>query len=286
MKGGLLYLTAVQVASLRIIFSAIVLLPWTIKYFKSIQGRKLFPIIVSGCFGSLFPAYLFCIAEEKIDSGLAGTLNSLTPVFVVITGVLFFSTIITSKKIIGIVVAFGGSVLLLLSKGEVDFKNNWGYAFLILIATISYGLNANVVHKYLKGIESIKIASLALTICSIPSLIVLYLSGFFKLDLLDKHIDSSLFYTAILGVFGTAIATILYYILVKKSGAIFSSMVTYCIPVVANIWGIVFGETIGIMQFICLLIILSGVYIANVNMTFKGRLKQAPVIEPNQQSDN
>ena len=272
MKGGLLYLTAIQVASLRIIFSAIVLIPWTIQFWKGIPRKKWLPIIVSGCFGSLLPAFLFCIAEEKIDSGLAGTLNSLTPVFVVVTGVLFFSSIITSKKVLGIIVAFGGSVLLLLSKGAVDFKSNWGYAFLILIATISYGLNANVVHKYLKGIESIKIASVALTVCSLPSLIILYLSGFFKLDLLNKNIDASLFYTAILGVFGTAIATILYYILVKKSGAVFSSMVTYCIPVVANIWGIVFGESIGIMQFICLLIILSGVYIANVNMNFKIRL--------------
>lgn len=269
MKKGLLFLSAVQVASLRIIFSSIVLLPWSIKYFRNIPTSKFIFIILSGILGSLIPAYLFCYAEEKIDSGLAGTLNSLTPVFVVLTGTFFFKTTINKRKILGIAIAFAGSLLLLFTKGSIHFFANAGSSLLIVIATISYGINANLIYKYLHELGSLKIASVALTICSIPATIILYGSGFFNLNLLNSNIDWSLFYTAILGVLGTAIATILYYMLVKKSGAVFSSMVTYCIPIVANIWGLIFGEHIGILQFLCLMIILCGVYIANINFKMK-----------------
>ena len=140
---------------------------------------------------------------------------------------------------------------------------------LIFLATISYGTNANIVHKYLKESGALNIASLAMAQCAIPAIIILYATGFFNLNLSDHNIQASIFYTSILGVIGTAIATVLYYMLVKRSGAVFSSMVTYCIPVVANIWGLIFGESIGVVQFLCLVIILAGVYFANMNLSFK-----------------
>lgn len=274
MKGGLLFLSAIQVASLRIIFSAIVLLPWSLKYIFSVPFSKIRIIILSGILGSLLPAYLFCIAEEKIDSAFAGTLNSLTPVFVAVTGVLFFRSSVSTKKIIGISIAFLGSLLLLFATKSLNYKTNISYGLLIFLATISYGTNANLVHKYLAGISSLKIAAIALTLCAIPALFILYASNFFKLNLLDHNIHISLIYILLLAVFGTALATVLYYKLVKTSGALFSSMVTYCIPIVANIWGLIFGETIGLLQISCLLIILSGVYIANSNQLFMRKFKR------------
>ena len=269
MKGGLIALSAIQVASLRILFAALILLPWAIKYLKTIPRQKILMVLLSGILGSLLPAYLFCIAEQKIDSGIAGTLNSLTPLFVMITGVIFFKTNISSKKILGIIIAFLGSILLLYGKGGIDYKNNIGYGLLILLATLSYGLNANLVHRFLSDIGSLKIASVALVLCSFPALIILYTTGFFRMEILDSKTTMSLVYTAILGIFGTAFANILYYKLLKRSGAVFSSMVTYCIPVVANIWGIIFGERIGLFQFACMVLILLGVYTANVNFNFR-----------------
>ena len=67
----------------------------------------------------------------------------------------------------------------------------------------------------------------------------------------------------VLGIGGTAIATVLFYMLVKRAGAIFASMVTYGIPFVAIGWGIYFGEKFGWIQVGCLLVILLGVYWAN-----------------------
>ncbi len=263
MKEGLLHLSAFQVASLRIIFSGIVLLPAAIKHYKSIPKNKVLIIFLSGVLGSLLPAYLFCVAELGIDGALAGTLNSLTPIFVIITGALFFSSKTSANKIFGICIAFAGSILLLLSKGNMQESQNLVYVSYVVLATIFYGINVNMVHKYLKDTGSIQIASVALTLNAIPALIVLYFTGYFNLPLSDSGILYSTGHAALLGILGTALASIIFYVLIKRAGAVFSSMVTYGIPIVANFWGIIYGEEVGLKQFGCLALILLGVYLAN-----------------------
>ena len=263
MKEGLLHLSAFQVASLRIIFSGIVLFPSAIKHFKSIPKDKVLIILLSGVLGSLLPAYLFCVAELGIDGALAGTLNSLTPIFVIITGALFFSSKTSANKIFGICIAFAGSILLLLSKGHMQESQNLVYVSYVVLATIFYGFNVNMVHKHLHNIGSIQIASVALTLNAIPALIVLYFTGYFNLPLSDSGILYSTGHAALLGILGTALASIIFYVLIKRAGAVFSSMVTYGIPIVANFWGIIYGEEVGLKQFGCLALILAGVYLAN-----------------------
>jgi len=218
---------------------------------------------MSGVLGSLLPAYLFCIAEEGIDSALAGTLNSLTPIFVIITGALFFKSQTTTNKILGILISFSGSILLLLSKGHMQESQNLLYVSFVVLATIFYGFNVNMVHKNLKNIGSLQIAAVALTLNAIPALLVLIFTGYFNLPLTSKGVLLSTAAAAVLGVFGTAIASIIFYMLVKRAGAVFASMVTYGIPVVAIMWGIVYHEEVGWKQVACLAIILFGVYYAN-----------------------
>jgi drug/metabolite transporter (DMT)-like permease len=263
MKEGLLNLSAFQVASLRIVFSGIVLLPSAIRHFKKIPSSKLMVIFMSGVLGSLLPAYLFCVAELGIDGALAGTLNSLTPIFVIITGALFFSTKTSTNKILGILIAFTGSILLLISKDNMQSNQNLAYVSYVVIATICYGLNVNMVYKHLHNIGSLQIASVALTLNAVPALIVLYFTGYFSLPLSDNGILYSTGQAALLGILGTAIASIIFYKLVKSAGAVFASMVTYGIPIIANFWGLISGEEVGWKQFGCLLLILIGVYIAN-----------------------
>ena len=263
MKEGLLHLSAYQVASLRIVFSGIVLLPTALKYFRTIPKDKIAIIFLSGLLGSLLPAYLFCIAEEGIDSALAGTLNSLTPIFVIITGALFFKSKTTANKVLGIVISFMGSILLLLSKGHMQENQNLLYISYVVLATAFYGINVNMVHRHLSQIGSLKIAALALTLNAVPALIVLMATGYFNLSFSDKGVLLSTGAAALLGIFGTAVASVIFYMLVKRAGAIFASMVTYGIPVVAIIWGVIYKEEIGWKQVLCLILILAGVYVAN-----------------------
>ena len=263
MKEGLIALTAFQVASLRIISSGFVLLPVAIRHFRSLPKNKTGIIFLSGVIGSLLPAYLFCIAEEHIDSALAGTLNALTPVFVIVMGALFFRSKTTFYKIAGIVVSLTGSVLLFFAQPGFKENSNATDVLLVVIATVMYGINVNMVGKFLRDIPSLHIASVALSINAIPAAIVLWLTGYFEKDIFSRPMLIATGFTFILGIMGTALASVLFYMLIKRAGMVFSSMVTYAIPVVAVMWGIFYGEVIGWKQVACLIIILSGVYIAN-----------------------
>jgi drug/metabolite transporter (DMT)-like permease len=263
-KEGLVHLTAFQVASLRIISSGMVLLPVAYRAFREIPRNKMGIVFLSGVMGSLLPAYLFCIAEQGVDSALAGTLNSLTPIFVIIVGALFFGNRTTWIKIAGILIAFSGSILLFFNQPRFSENNNMVYVLYIVAATLLYGINVNMVQKHLSKVPSVKAVAAALTLNSIPALIVLILGGYFKLNFSDPGILASTGYSFLLGIFGTAVASILFYMLIKRAGGIFSSMVTYGIPVVANFWGIIYGEYIGWIQVLCLLIILAGVYVSNM----------------------
>ncbi len=262
MKLGMDKLTAFQVAAIRIVSAGIILLPVSIRHIKDIPLKKLALIFLSGALGSLIPAFLFCVAESSIDSALAGTLNSLTPIFALVIGAIFFSNKIQSSKVWGIIIAFAGSVLLLFNKG---FRQDPDliYSCYVILATLFYGININLVHKYLHDIGSLKIASVGLSLCAIPALIVLIYTGYFDLPLSQKDFLTSGIASAVLGIAGTAFATILFYVLIKRAGAIFSSMVTYGIPFVAIFWGLFIHENVTWKQMGSLALILLGIYLAN-----------------------
>lgn len=266
MKEGLQWLSPYQMAALRIVFAGLVLLPYALQAYKKIPSEKLFTVFMSGVLGSLLPAFLFCLAEDKdkgIDSALAGTFNSLTPIFVIIIGALFYKAKSTAGTLAGIAVAFSGSLLLLWAKGGVSSVQNLWYAGYVVLGTVCYGFNVNMVYSRLKNTSSIDIAALALVLNGLVALVILYFTGYFKLPLMQKEYLLASGYTAVLGVLGSAVASILFYVLVKKSGAVFSSMVTYGIPVVANIIGFMYGDDVTWKQWLCLVIMLGGVYIAN-----------------------
>ncbi len=262
-KEGLIGLSALQVASFRIISSGLILLPIAIKCIKTISEKKLILIFISGFLGSLAPAFLFCIAEQRIDSSLAGTLNALTPICTIIFGALFFKTNTARNKILGILTSFTGSILLFFAQPSFNENSNIADVLLVVIATVCYGINVNIVGKYLKDIPSVNIVSVALSLNAIPAVIILYYTGYFEEDIFSRVMLLSTGYTIILGVVGTAAATVIFYMLIKRAGVVFSSMVTYAIPAVALIWGVIYGEVVGWKQIVCLLIILGGVFIAN-----------------------
>lgn len=263
MKLGLERLSSYQVAALRIVSSGLVLLPTAVKTYRLIPSNKRWITFLSGILGSLVPAFLFCKAEENLDSGLAGTLNALTPIFVIIIGAVFFNAKTSVQKVIGILIAFTGSILLLMSNGITGNQNLLDVLY-IIIATICYGINVNMVTRHLVGIASLHIAAFALTTVAVPALFVLIFSGFFNLPFGDSKVISSVAFSSLLGVAGTAFASIIFYKLMKSAGAVFSSMVTYGIPVIAIMWGVWYNEQVGWKQMVCLLIILSGVFIANI----------------------
>jgi drug/metabolite transporter (DMT)-like permease len=262
MKIGMETLSPYQVATIRILCAGLVLTPFAVDAFKKIQKNKMLLVLLSGLIGSFFPAYLFCIAETKIDSALAGILNALTPLFTIIVGVSFFQLIASKQKIIGVLVGFLGLCLLFAAQQNISFENI-SYAALVILATLLYGININMVGRHLKDAGSLNIASMAFVFLIIPCLVILYFTGYFSLELMSAPVLKSTVASIVLGLFGTAVATVIYYMLAKRAGSLFASTVTYGIPFVAVFWGLLGGEHINLLQCFCMGIILLGVWLSN-----------------------
>ena len=256
-------LNGIQIGAIRIFSAGIIFFPLAIFHLSGIPKNKLLLVILSGLFGNFLPAFLFGIAiDNQLDSSLAGILNSLTPLFVIIISTLFFKTKLQPKKLAGVIIGFIGLLLLAFSKGGID-TNNIYFALLILLATIFYGLNVNLVSHYLKEVDPFKMATVSLAFMSIPSLAIIYQQEVVSLLFNRSAALMPVLASVLLGVGGSAIATVFFYILIKRAGGLFASLVTYGVPVVAIFWGIIAKENVTAVQIACLSLILGGVYVAN-----------------------
>jgi drug/metabolite transporter (DMT)-like permease len=267
MKDSTAGLSAAQIAAVRIFSAGIVFVPFALFHFNKIPRHKTGTVILSAVFGNLLPAFLFAVAMVKIDGSLGGILNSLTPICVVLIGIIFFRDRIQSRKIIGVLTGFLGLVLLTILPaitGEKQISlDNLGYTLLILVATLLYGINVNMVGHYLKGVNPVHIATVSLSFMTLPTAIILWQQDIFALDFSSSVVKHALVASVALGVICSAVATVLFYILVQRAGGLFASLVTYGIPFVALAWGFIDGEKITWLEIVCLGIILLGVYLAN-----------------------
>lgn len=261
-KKALIGLSALQVGSFRIIFAAVFLILVGFKSMRKLSRKQWKWIIFSGFLGSFFPVYLFSFAETEIDSAIASILNATTPLLTLIFGVLFFRSVFTQNKIAGVIIGLLGTIGLIFSGASINPDQNYLYSFLVIIATACYAMNVNILKTRMSDISPLGITAGNFSVLLIPALIILFLSDFEFSDL-DKSVESSIIYVGILGVVGTGVAMIIFNKLVQISDPVFTTSVTYTIPVVALGWGILDGEVFSFWQLFSSFIILIGVFIVN-----------------------
>ncbi|NQU34695.1 MAG: DMT family transporter [Bacteroidetes bacterium] len=264
-KKSLLYFTAVEVGILRITITFLFLLPWAIRSLRKIDRKHRNYLIISGFIGSFIPAFMFSIAQTGINSSLAGILNSLTPLFTLLLGLAFFKIKASWFNAMGVIIGLAGAMgLIYVSGGDQGFVFNIKYASLVIIATVCYAFNVNFIKLYLKDIDALTITVLTFFYIGIPSLI--YVLAFSNIP--NKLMNESdaligIGYVSILAIAGTGIALIAFNMLIKISTPIFASSVTYMIPVVAIIWGIIDGEIFKPIYILWFVLILIGVLMVN-----------------------
>lgn len=261
-KKGLVGLTPYQVGALRIVLTSIFLFSIGFKSLKEIQKTDWKWIAWSGLLGSGYPPFFFAKAQEHLDSAVASILNSLVPFFTLLSG-LFFGFAIKRKQVLGILIGFVGCVLLILTGASISSNQNYWYSILIIVSTIGYGFNLNIIKKHLKGVSALAITTGNFVLLFLPALIILYVSGFFDVILQSKAMQQSLLYITVLSLFGTAFAKVLFNKLVQVASPVFSASVTYLMPIVAVMWGFLDGESFHVLQMVGGAVIVFGVYISN-----------------------
>ena len=261
-KKGLEAFSPEQVACLRISITAIAFSPIFIIRFKKIDWSKLKYFAIVGFAGSFFPAFLFSFAQTQISSSITGVLSSLTPLFTLALGILFFKTPFFLTKVVGVLVGLAGAVLLIVFGREAGVEGNIWYGLLVVLGSLLYASSANTVGSYLQNMDVLIISAVSFILIGAPALAYLFYSDFTSVLVEKDNGWAALGYISILSIFGTVIATVLFFKLVQLTDAVFSSTVSYLIPMVAIMWGAVVGEPITFYHLIGMILILSGVYIS------------------------
>ena len=261
-KKGLIGLSAIQLGSLRLIFSAVFLVLIGYKSLFKLTKSQWKYVALTAVFGTFIPAYLFALAETEIDSSTTAVLNSLTPLNTLILGIIAFGIPFKKNQFIGICIGFIGSILLVFNGASNHPEQNYYYAFLVVLASICYATNVNLIKKYLPTVAPLSITTGNFLVLLAPAVLLLYFSGFFDI-ISAPEVQTSMGYIAILGIVGTGIANILFFKLIQISSPVFATSVTYLIPIVAFFWGLLDHEILTPIQFMGAFIILIGVYLSS-----------------------
>ncbi len=263
-KKGLVGLSPIQLGSVRILFTAFFLLIIGWKSLKTIAKPSWKWVIISGVLGTGIPVYLFAYAETEIDSAVAAILNSGVPLLTLILGLVIFGAQFIKRQLLGILLGLGGAIALILIGAQVNPDQNYWYALLVILATLLYAINVNIIKRYMQDISAMAIATGNFIFLIIPALLLLANTGFFAQEVLQNiEVQVSLGYILILAILGTAAAKVMFNKLVQISDPVFASSVTYLMPIISVMWGILDGEKFTPLQLVASLVIISGVYLAN-----------------------
>lgn len=261
MKKALVAFEPIQLAAMRLVITGVALSPMLYIYRSHLKRSQAWKYLYVGMVGNGIPAVLFFFAQTQISSSLSGLLNSLTPIWTLILGILFFTQPFLKMQVGGVILGFIGASILILASGSDGPSSNTWYSVLVVIATILYGLSGNLVTRYFKDTPSALISAGSLGSVGIIAAIYLLLFDMPTLNFSDEAVRYSFGALVILSLVGTALATIVFYKLILRTSAVFGSVVAYIMPIVAIAWGVLDGETIHGLHLVGMILILIGVYI-------------------------
>lgn len=260
-KKSLLVFSPFEIGAFRVTVSGLILCYIGFPALRKMTKNTIFWVVLAGFFGNFLPMYLFPIAQTQVSSSLAGILDSLVPIFILILGFFLFGIKSKFLQIFGAFIGFAGAALLMYFSEATSEESKLGYALLVVLATACYGAAGLIIKEKLQHVPSVKLSSAVFSVWMIPSLVMLFLSGFLT-DFEDNPTTWEAFgYLSILTIMGTAIAVMLYYKLIQQTSAVFASTVTYLMPLVAVIWGLLDGEKFSVWYVIGGLLILWGIYL-------------------------
>ncbi|MCI5080262.1 MAG: EamA family transporter [Saprospiraceae bacterium] len=262
-KKGVEVYSPYQVACLRLSISALAFLPVLVPIWKKIDWSKWGYLLLVGLTGTAIPSFMFPIAQTEISSSVAGILNSLTPLFTMVLGILIFSASFNWAKLLGVILGLVGAAGLIIMGNQVGLKGNMWFSLFVVIGCICYATSGNTVGVYLRNMKSVTISAVSFVMVGIPAAIILFTATDF-MTTLHSHPEgwTALGYITLLALASTVFASILFFKLIQDTNPLFSSTVSYLVPAVAVLWGFLDGETISVMHFLAMILILLGVYLS------------------------
>jgi len=263
-KQGLKVFSPDEVGALRVTAASTFLLPLALIKIREVKAGDYWKLFASGMMAVFIPAFLFATAQTHMASSNAGILNALSPIFTMMIGAFLFGQRFKGVAVVGIILGFTGAAVLSISRADGVVSGFNAYALLIVLACFFYGSNLNFVKFVMPNIPSITITSVSILL--IGPFAALYLFGFTRFT--DKITElpgawQAAGFVCLLALMGTAVAILIFNRLIKLTTPLFASSVTYVMPIVAVIWGLLDGEPFHAGHAIGMAAIIGGVYLAN-----------------------
>lgn len=246
-------------AEVRVAIAAAMLVPLLAWRADLTELRRHAPLfLLQGAVNTAIPFALFAYAALTITAGLASILNATAPLFTALVAWLWLRERLTPLQWLGMAIGIAGVVWLSADKAQFAVGGSaWAIGAGVL-ASVSYGLSANVVKRYFTGVRPLAVAAgsqSAAAILLLPFAVAYWPAG--ALRVFDWGAAIAL------GVLCTGLAYILYFRLIARVGPATAMTVTFLIPAFAMLWGGLFlGEALtGAMLAGCA-VILAGTALA------------------------
>ncbi|NNE03895.1 MAG: EamA family transporter [Eudoraea sp.] len=263
-KKGLQGFNPVQLGTMRVLITSLFMAIIGFRSLRGISREQWKWIAVSGMVGSFIPVFLFAFAQTEIDSSIASILNSTVPLFTIIVGFLWFGIYFSLRQFLGVIIGLLGAIILIVLGASINPDQNYKLAGLVILATVGYAFNANIIKSKLQDVSPLGITTGNFMVMVLPALIIFAFSGVTNDEVVEgPYFMSSLGYLIILAIIGTCVAKVMFTRLIQISTPVFSVSVTYLIPVVGVLWGLLDGELFKPQQLLAAMIILFGVYLVN-----------------------
>lgn len=270
-KKSLEHFNPYQVGALRVLIAGIILMPVAVSKYKLFPKKHLKWLLLAAFTGNFIPMFLFPIAETEVSSSIAGIINSMMPIFVIVVGALIWKFETTKQQILGTLISFTG-VCLLAFGGDEGGSFKLIPILLLLTATLCYAISTTTVKSKLMEVSSTVLSAFVFAfVLFLPSLFALTSTGFFSTFSFNRDTMIGLMFVSLLSVFGTGLAMMMNYRLLKVSTPLFASTVTLLMPVVAIAWGILDGEKLSVLQFVGTAVIIAGLVFLRAKSGIKSR---------------
>ena len=260
-KKGLVAFSSTQVACLRLSVASVSFFPVMLRRFRRIDWARWKALLQVGLWGFGIPAFLFAIAQTQISSSMAGILNSLTPLFTLLLGIMFFGLRASWAKGVGVLLGLAGAATLILMGHGAGIEGNAWYGLLVMLGAICYAASSNIVGAQLRDMNSITISAAAFAMIGLPAVAYLFSTDFLATLAHEPGAWQAFWAVVVLALFSTVLASVIFFQLVQITSPVFASMISYLVPIVAVSWGVFDGESISVMHLLGMALILSGVYL-------------------------
>jgi len=219
--------------------------------------REAWPTIaLIGIVGNAGPSLLFALAQQRVESSVAGMINAATPLAVLVVSIALLGRSPGPSQVRGLLIGFVG-VGLMSVPSVIGADAQPAGVLLVLLAVAGYGLSTNLVVPLQQTYGAPAVVMRALLFGAVV------LAPWGARDTLNSSPSvRSIVAVAILGVVGTGIARALAASLAGRTGAARGALITYLVPIVAIVLGVIFrDETIEAIEITGTVVVLGGAYL-------------------------